>query len=178
MAPEDGGRRCLRCDRHLVDLSELTEPQVEELRALARSGGAERMCAKVSLDTDGSPIYRQRAVRRLVQAAAGVVISVSVAACDTTGSDERATEPAAEMQPVPAAPDRGTNTEPTPAEDHASAAAGASTEIDDVATTDTPDPDTTEAEVVDTPAARRPRPRTRPRAQSMRDEELVGLVDL
>ena len=35
MSEEEGGRRCRRCDRHLVDLSLLTERQAERFRGLA-----------------------------------------------------------------------------------------------------------------------------------------------
>jgi hypothetical protein len=79
MARADGGRRCLRCAAHLLDLSTLTEAQVDDLRRVSRAGDG--VCAKVSLDSEGAPIYRQTAVRRLVQTAAGVVMSVSLAAC-------------------------------------------------------------------------------------------------
>lgn len=79
MAVVDGGRQCLRCDAHLLDLSTLTEAQVDLVRQRARLGAG--VCAKVSLDSDGLPIYRKAAVRRLVQTAAGVVMSVSLAAC-------------------------------------------------------------------------------------------------
>lgn len=163
MAPEDGGRRCLRCDRYLVDLSELTEPQVDELRALARIGGAQRVCAKVSLDADGAPIYRRRAVRRLVQAAAGVVISVSLAACDTE-SDERArtSEPAVEMEPLP---------ESAPANDPPaapSAEAEAQPEPE-------PEPQT-KAQVIETSMEAQPRRRPRPRP-TREEDPIVGLLD-
>ncbi len=79
MAVVDGGRQCLRCDRHLLDLSTLTEAQVDDLRRRARQGRG--VCAKLSLDSRGAPIFQKTAIRRLVQSAAGVVMSVSLAAC-------------------------------------------------------------------------------------------------
>ena len=175
MAPEDGGRRCLRCDRHLIDLSELTPAQVDDLRALARTSGARRLCAKVSLDADGLPIHRQRAVRRLVQTAAGVVMSMSLAACDAAGGAERerAPEPSVEMQPLPPAEE--------PARDPASDAveqgtAGEATRsASESATIDTPAPDTTEAE---TAPPREQRPRRRRPTAAPEEDPIVGLLDL
>lgn len=78
MEEEDGGRRCARCDRHIYDFSQLTEAQATEVKRL--SGGS--VCRKVFLDEDGAPIYAQRAVRAVVRTAAGVVLSVALAACD------------------------------------------------------------------------------------------------
>lgn len=96
MAQETGGRRCLRCDDHIVDLSALTEAQAQDFRRRMRG---KQVCAVVSVDSEGTPIYQRRAVRRLVQTAAGVVMSVSLAACGGEGDGVTVTQ----LEPATAA---------------------------------------------------------------------------
>lgn len=96
MRPEREGHRCDHCDRHIFDYAQLTEAQVREIKE--RSGGT--ICRSVRFDADGAPIYAKRALHRVVETAAGVVMTVSLAAC---GSD------AVGEPPVPIAP------EPAPA---------------------------------------------------------------
>lgn len=83
MAEEDGGRRCQRCDEHLVDISLLTWSQAKQLKKLSAKVGG--LCASVRRDERGAPIYARTKTRRLV-VAAGTVLSVSLAACGEPGT--------------------------------------------------------------------------------------------
>ena len=108
MPEEEGGRHCDRWDRHVFDFSLLTEEQATEVKRL--SGGP--VCRTVHLDEEGAPIYARKALRKVVQTAAGVVLSVSLAASDdaaATSAREETVQPAAtpavaELTPATEAP--------------------------------------------------------------------------
>ncbi len=159
MRPEREGHRCDHCDRHIFDYAQLTEAQVREIKE--RSGGT--ICRSVRFDADGAPIYAKRALHRVVETAAGVVMTVSLAAC---GSD------AVGEPPVPIAP------EPAPAAAEAPTPPAEPEEV--VAPPPTPDPAAPEVEVeaprIDPEVRRRPHVH-RPRP-ARDDDPLVGLDGL
>jgi hypothetical protein len=164
MDEEEGGRRCARCDRHIYDFSLLTEAQATEVKRL--NGGS--VCRKITLDADGAPIYAQRAMRAVVRTAAGVVLSVALAACEAepaavaprteVASPHEAPEPVA---PGPEEPTTvGSEAEEPPAPDAIEAQAP---------------PDRAAPEEPAPPSAHRPRPHRERRPTPHDDDPLVGL---
>lgn len=178
MTPEEGGRRCARCDRHLIDLSRLTAPQASQLVAVAKN---QRICAKVDRDVDGKPIFAKRAARRLVSTAAGVVMSVSIAACGADdASPPRSVELRAEPEeplPPPEEPETAQARAPAPVPDPDPDPAPVPDPdpAPDPVTVPDPDPHSDPAPPTARRASRR-RPRRRPPRRHVDDDPLVGLL--
>ncbi|UJR78640.1 hypothetical protein [Sandaracinus amylolyticus] len=80
MTPREGGRHCAHCDRVVVDLTAATRARAE---AIAKRGA----CARVRVDAEGAPAFRDPPLvpLRLVplrRAASGLVLAAAVSACE------------------------------------------------------------------------------------------------
>ncbi|WP_157069516.1 hypothetical protein [Sandaracinus amylolyticus] len=75
MTPREGGRHCASCDRVVVDLRDAT-------RARAEAMAARGVCARVRVDAEGAPTFRDPPLVPLRRAASGVVLAAAISACE------------------------------------------------------------------------------------------------
>lgn len=87
LTPNGDGRYCQRCDKTVVDLTQLTRRQAEK-RVLA-AGGA--MCGRLRVDPSGAPVFRPEPAR--APSLVGVATASLLAACGSTTESESASTP-------------------------------------------------------------------------------------
>ncbi len=142
LSPAGDGRYCGKCDKTVVDLTQLTRRQAEKL--IVSAGGS--MCGRMRLDPSGAPAFRRETER--VPGLLSVAAASLLAACGSNtedGTSSSTTSTAASVEPSAGgdhlleagAPTNGSIVMLPLADDRdlAAAADGSSTTADDSSTT-------------------------------------------
>lgn len=90
LTPSGDGRYCGKCDKTVVDLTQLTRRQAEKL--VVKSGGS--MCGRMRLDPSGAPAFRRETERvpgLLSVAAAGLLAACGSNTEESTSSSTSST---------------------------------------------------------------------------------------
>jgi len=81
LSPDGDGRYCQKCDKTVVDLTQLTRRQAEKL--VVKAGGS--MCGRMRVDPSGAPAFRRETAR--VPGFLSVAAASLLAACGSNTED-------------------------------------------------------------------------------------------